>query len=196
MKVAVYLGSRTGKGDTYVNAAKNLGEQLAQNGHTIIYGGSTIGMMGELADAALTLGGKVIGIMPTHLVAREVAHNGLTELYEVDTMHTRKFKMAELAEAFVAMPGGCGTLDEFFEIFTWAQINLHTKPVILLNINGFYNALLEHFDKMIEEGFVPEAHRALVKVARNVEEVLELLKSSTEAKINLENLNRDFLFDK
>ena len=172
LKVAVYLGSRTGKGDTYVNAANKLGKQLAENGHTIIYGGSTIGMMGALADAALAQGGKVIGVMPTHLIEREVAHNRLTELHEVDTMHTRKFKMAELAEAFVAMPGGCGTLDEFFEIFTWAQINLHTKPVILLNINGFYNALLDHFEKMIDEGFVPDHHRALFQVAKNVEEVL------------------------
>ena len=175
MKVAVYLGSRIGKGDTYVNAATNLGKQLAENGHTIVYGGSTIGMMGALADSALAHGGKVIGVMPAHLIEREVAHSGLTELHEVDTMHTRKFKMAELAEAFVAMPGGCGTLDEFFEIFTWAQINLHTKPVILLNINGFYDALLDHFDKMIEEGFVPEEHRALFQVAKDVEEVLDIL---------------------
>ena len=175
LKVAVYLGSRIGKGDTYVNAANKLGKQLAENGHTIIYGGSTIGMMGALADAAIAQGGKVIGVMPTHLIKREVAHNRLTELHEVDTMHTRKFKMAELAEAFVAMPGGCGTLDEFFEIFTWAQINLHTKPVILLNINGFYNALLDHFEKMIDEGFVPDHHRALFQVAKNVEEVLHLL---------------------
>ena len=175
LKVAVYLGSRTGKGDTYVNAANKLGKQLAENGHTIIYGGSTIGMMGALADAALAQGGKVIGVMPTHLIEREVAHNRLTELHEVDTMHTRKFKMAELAQAFVAMPGGCGTLDEFFEIFTWAQINLHTKPVILLNINGFYDALLDHFEKMIAEGFVPDHHRALFQVAKNVEEVLHLL---------------------
>ena len=175
MKVAVYLGSRIGKGDTYVNASKKLGEQLAEYGHAIVYGGSKIGMMGALADGALARGGKVIGVMPTHLIEREVAHNRLTELHEVDTMHTRKFKMAELAEAFVAMPGGCGTLDEFFEIFTWAQINLHTKPVILMNINGFYDALLAHFDKMIEEGFVPEDHRALFQVANNVEEVLALL---------------------
>jgi len=175
LKVAVYLGSRIGKGDTYVNAAKNLGKQLAENGHTIVYGGSKIGMMGALADAALAQGGKVVGVMPAHLIEREVAHDGLTELHEVDTMHSRKFKMAELAEAFVAMPGGCGTLDEFFEIFTWAQINLHTKPVILLNINGFYDALLDHFEKMIEEGFVPDNHRALFQVAENVEEVLDLL---------------------
>ena len=175
MKVAVYLGSRIGKGDTYVNASKKLGEQLAEYGHAIVYGGSKIGMMGALADAALARGGKVIGVMPAHIIEREVAHSGLTELHEVDTMHTRKFKMAELAEAFVAMPGGCGTLDEFFEIFTWAQINLHTKPVILLNINGFYDALLDHFDKMIEEGFVPEEHRALFQVAKDVEEVLEIL---------------------
>ena len=175
MKVAVYLGSRIGKGDTYVNASKKLGEQLAEYGHAIVYGGSKIGMMGALADAALARGGKVIGVMPAHIIEREVAHSGLTELYEVDTMHTRKFKMAELAEAFVAMPGGCGTLDEFFEIFTWAQINLHTKPVILLNMNGFYDALLDHFEKMIAEGFVPDHHRALFQVAKNVEEVLHLL---------------------
>ena len=175
LKVAVYLGSRIGKGHTYVNAAENLGKQLAESGHTIVYGGSKIGMMGVLANSALAQGGTVIGVMPANLIEREVAHGGLTALYEVDTMHTRKFKMAELAEAFIAMPGGCGTLDEFFEIFTWAQINLHTKPVILMNINGFYDALLAHFDKMIEEGFVPEDHRALFQVANNVEEVLALL---------------------
>ena len=175
MKVAVYLGSRIGKGHTYVDAAKKLGKQLAENGHAIVYGGSKIGMMGTLADAALTQGGKVIGVMPEHLIGREAAHDGLTELYKVDTMHTRKFKMAELAEAFIAMPGGCGTLDEFFEIFTWAQINLHTKPVILMNINGFYDSLIAHFDKMIAEGFVPEEHRTLLQVANNVEEALDLL---------------------
>ena len=175
MKVAVYLGSRIGKGDTYVNAARNLGKQLAQNEHTIVYGGSKIGMMGALADSALAQGGEVVGVMPANIIKREVAHSSLTELHEVDTMHTRKFKMAELAEAFVAMPGGCGTLDEFFEIFTWAQINLHTKPVILLNVNGFYDTLLDHFEKMIEEGFVPDNHRALLQVAENVEEVLALL---------------------
>lgn len=175
LKVAVYLGSRIGKGHTYVNTAKNLGKQLAENGHTIVYGGSKIGMMGALADEALAQGGKIIGVMPEHLIEREAAHDGLTELYKVDTMHTRKFKMAELAEAFIAMPGGCGTLDEFFEIFTWAQINLHTKPVLLMNINGFYDSLLAHFDKMITEGFVPEEHRTLLQVANNVEEVLDLL---------------------
>ena len=175
LKVAVYLGSRIGKGHTYVNTAKNLGKQLAESGHTIVYGGSKIGMMGALADSALAQGGKVIGVMPANLIEREVAHDGLTALYEVDTMHTRKFKMAELAEAFVAIPGGCGTLDEFFEIFTWAQINLHAKPVILLNINGFYNALLDHLEKMIAEGFVPNHHRALFQVAKDVEEVLHLL---------------------
>ena len=175
MKVTVYLGSRIGKDDTYVDATKKLGKQLAENEHTIIYGGSKIGMMGMLANAALAHGGKVIGIMPANLIGREAAHEGLTALYKVDTMHTRKFKMAELADAFVAMPGGCGTLDEFFEIFTWAQINLHTKPVILVNINGFYDALLAHFDKMIEEDFVPSHHRALLQVANNVEEVLALL---------------------
>ncbi|HWL23428.1 MAG TPA: TIGR00730 family Rossman fold protein [Ureibacillus sp.] len=175
MNVAIYCGSQTGKNPIYIEKAKELGEQLAKAGLDIVYGGSNIGLMGAVADSALLHNGRVIGVMPEHLQKREIAHLHLTEIHFVDSMHTRKATMADLADAYIALPGGCGTLDEYFEIFTWAQIGLHTKPVILYNINGFYDALISHFDKMIEEGFVREEQRHILQVATSVDDLLSLL---------------------
>ena len=175
MKVAVYCGSQTGANPLYKQAAAQLGAALAKKQHTIIYGGSNIGLMGAMADAALTEGGKVIGVMPTHLQKREIAHTNLSEIHFVENMHIRKATMVELADAFVAMPGGCGTLDEYFEVFTWAQIGLHTKPVILFNVEGFYNALIQHFYKMLDDGFIRPEQRSILKIAATVEDVLQYI---------------------
>ncbi|MEL4023567.1 TIGR00730 family Rossman fold protein [Lysinibacillus endophyticus] len=176
MNVAIYCGSQTGKSPIYMEKAKELGAQLANASIGIVYGGSNVGLMGAVADAALANNGKVIGIMPEHLQKREIAHLHLTEIHFVDSMHVRKKKMIDLSDAFIALPGGCGTLDEYFEVFTWAQIGLHNNPVILYNINGFYDALILHFNKMIEEGFIREEQRDILQVATSAEDILEKLK--------------------
>lgn len=175
MRVAIYCGSQMGKKEIYQQTAVEIGDVLAQQGHGIVYGGSKIGLMGLMANAALARGGEVIGVMPEHLQQRELAHPNLTELHIVDTMHTRKAKMIELADALVALPGGCGTLDEYFEAFTWAQIGLHSKPVILYNIDGFYDALIQHFQNMMEEGFIRADQHHLLHVATTTDELLAFL---------------------
>lgn len=175
MRVAVYCGSGMGKSPIYAEKATELGKVLAENGHGVVYGGSHMGLMGKVADATLAHGGEVIGVMPTHLQQREIAHAFLTEIHFVESMHIRKAKMVDLSDAFIALPGGGGTMDEYFEVFTWAQIGLHQKPVILYNINGFYDALVQHFSKMLEEGFIRAEHKPLIRVATNVEEVLSFL---------------------
>lgn len=175
MKVAIYCGSQTGKRPVYMETAAELGAALATGGYEIVYGGSKIGLMGAMANAAIANNGYIIGVMPEHLANQELAHKELSEIHLVDSMHVRKKMMADLADAYVAMPGGCGTLDEYFEIFTWAQIGLHEKPVILLNVDGYYDALLQHFERMITDGFVREEHREILKVATTVEQLLEYL---------------------
>ncbi|MEY2357371.1 MULTISPECIES: TIGR00730 family Rossman fold protein [Lysinibacillus] len=176
MRIAVYCGSGLGKSPIYAEKAAELGTALAKNGHGVVYGGSKTGLMGKVADAVLAAGGEVIGVMPTHLQKRELAHASLTEIHIVDSMHIRKAKMAELADAFIALPGGAGTLDEYFEVFTWAQIGLHTKPVILYNVHGFYDALLQHFKTMLEEGFIRAEQKKFLRVAATSEGILRLLK--------------------
>lgn len=132
--------------------------------------------MGKVADAVLEAGGEVIGVMPNHLQERELAHASLTEIHFVESMHVRKAKMVELADVFIALPGGGGTMDEYFEVFTWAQIGLHEKPVILYNVNGFYDALLQQFQKMLEERFIRTEQKPLIRVATTSEEVLNFVK--------------------
>lgn len=175
MRIAIYCGSSMGNKPIYAEKAMELGSVLAQNGHDIVYGGSKIGLMGKVADAVLAAGREVIGVMPTHLQQREIAHSSLTEIHFVDSMHSRKAKMVDLSDAFIALPGGGGTLDEYFEVFTWAQIGLHEKPILLYNIDGFYDALLQHFNRMLEEGFIREDQKPLIRVATTVEEVLEMI---------------------
>lgn len=175
MNVAVYCGSQNGNNPIYIEKARELGEILAEKGYGIVYGGAQVGLMGEVANGALEKNGVVYGVMPEHLKKKEVVHHHLTEIYYVDTMHTRKAKMIELSDAFIAFPGGCGTLDEFFEVFTWAQIGLHVKPVILYNVNNFYDALIRHFQIMLQEGFVRKEQESILKVANSVDEVIELL---------------------
>lgn len=180
MNVAIYCGSQSGKNPIYVTKAKELGETLAEKGFGIVYGGSRIGLMGEVANSALEKKGKVIGVMPEHLKRKEIVHLNLTEIHYVDSMHTRKAMMADLADAFVALPGGCGTLDEYFEAFTWAQIGLHNKPVILYNINHFYDKLISHFQLMIDEGFIRKEQESIFKVANTIDELIQILENTVK----------------
>jgi uncharacterized protein (TIGR00730 family) len=161
-RICVFCGSNPGVRDEYSKAARALAEHLVEEKLGIIYGGSKVGLMGVLAEAALEAGGEIIGILPESLVAKEIAHNGLTDLKIVATMHERKALMAEMSDAFIAMPGGYGTYEEFCEVLTWTQLGLQNKPCGLLNVAGFYDCLLRMFDHAVIEGFVREAHRDIV----------------------------------
>ncbi|QKG55664.1 TIGR00730 family Rossman fold protein [Hymenobacter sp. BRD128] len=157
--VAVYCGSSSGNQEVYTQQAQEMGRELARRGLTLVYGGGCVGLMGAIADAVLAEGGKVIGVIPGFLADKELAHRGCTELHVVETMHQRKLLMADLADGFVAMPGGFGTLEELFEVLTWGQLGLHGKPVGLLNTQGFYNALLALLDHMSGEAFLRKENR-------------------------------------
>lgn len=177
-RVAVFTGSSPGNHPEYLEAARDFGDTLARRGLTLVYGGARVGLMGAMADAVLAAGGAVTGVMPEALVAKEVAHAGLTELHVVRSMHERKALMADLADAFVAMPGGWGTLDELFEILTWAQLGLHRKPCAVLNIRGYFDPLLAFLDHSVREGFVRAEHRGMLLVARSPGELLDRLGES------------------
>ncbi|QSQ25069.1 TIGR00730 family Rossman fold protein [Pyxidicoccus parkwayensis] len=155
--VCVFCGSRPGARPEYVEAATRMGAELARRGLTLVYGGASVGVMGAVADAALSAGGRVVGIIPGFMGPKEIAHKGLTELHTVGSMHERKALMAERSDAFVALPGGFGTLDELFEIVTWAQLGLHRKPMGLLDTRGYFQPLVAMARHMAQEGFVPEA---------------------------------------
>ncbi|MEK7363668.1 MAG: TIGR00730 family Rossman fold protein [candidate division NC10 bacterium] len=174
-RVCVFCGSRNGTRTQYLASARRMGEALARRGIGLVYGGGGIGLMGILADAALSAGGDVIGVIPQALVAREVAHGGLTDLRVVASMHERKALMAELSDAFVALPGGFGTLEEFCEALTWAQLGIHRKPCGLLNVEGFFDPLLSFFDHAVRERFVSPDHRSLVVVEEDPERLLDAL---------------------
>lgn len=173
--VGVFCGARTGASAAFAEQTAALGRELAQRGHGIVYGGGRVGLMGVLADAALAAGGKVVGVIPQALADAEVAHNGLTQLHVVTSMHERKALMAQLSDAFIALPGGYGTLDEFCEIVTWAQLGIHDKPVGLLNVERYYDSLIALFDAGMHEGFIPRGNRGLVREARTIEHLLERL---------------------
>ncbi|MFF2483122.1 TIGR00730 family Rossman fold protein [Paenibacillus sp. NPDC058071] len=163
--VAVYCGSSFGTSEVYREAAVRLGQELAERGLTLIYGGASVGLMGAVADAVLEAGGSVTGVIPTLLEAREISHRNLTELIVVDSMHERKRTMIERADGFIALPGGPGTMEELFEVMTWSQIGLHQKPFGLLNINGYYDQLIQFFDHMNKEGFYKDEYRENVLVS-------------------------------
>ncbi len=162
--ICVYCGSSYGRQAVYMETAQALGELLAERGIRLIYGGAKVGLMGVVADAALSNGGEVIGVIPDSLVTHEVAHTGLTDLIITDSMHTRKMRMAELADAFIALPGGWGTLDEMFEVLTWAQLGFHQKPCGLLNVAGYYEGLKQFFKHTIEEAFVRSSNYDLLLI--------------------------------
>ncbi|MCS7012555.1 MAG: TIGR00730 family Rossman fold protein [Chloroherpetonaceae bacterium] len=170
--ICVYCGSRTGNSPAHRAAASALGTAIAQHGLRLVYGGGQLGLMGILADAALAQGGEVVGVIPEMLVRRESAHRGLTELIVVDSMHARKAKMVELSDAFIALSGGLGTLDELFEILTWAQLGFHQKPCGILNIDGYYDSLLAFLDHAVSEGFVKPSQRTALLVSSSVSELL------------------------
>lgn len=177
-RVAVFCGASNGAHPDYVTATKHLGQELARRNITVVYGGGRAGLMGCVADAALAEGGQVIGVITKLLQSRELAHTGNTELHVVETMHERKMMMATLADAFIALPGGLGTLDELFEILAWAQLGIHTKPVGLLNTRGFYDSLWKFMDHVDREGFLRLNHRTDIVVEPSVPAILDRLATS------------------
>jgi uncharacterized protein (TIGR00730 family) len=172
-RICVFAGSSSGARVEYVAAARELGRVLAERQLGLVYGGARVGLMGALADAALSGGGHVIGVMPEALVAKEVAHRSLSELRVVKSMHERKAMMADLADGFVALPGGWGTMEEFFEVLTWAQLGYHRKPCALLNIHGYFDRLLSFAEHCVDEGFVRREHRSMISVYDSPDQLLD-----------------------
>lgn len=175
MNICVFCGSSSGFSPIYANSARELGMLLASKQHTLVYGGGNVGLMGVVADAALEKKGTVIGVIPDFLMQKEVGHRGLTELEIVPSMHERKKRMADISGAFIAMPGGWGTLDETAEILTWKQLGLIHQPVGILNVNGFFDSLLEQMNLMVTEGFLNPVNMKSVKVSQSPEQLLSLL---------------------
>jgi uncharacterized protein (TIGR00730 family) len=171
-RICVYCGSSTGKGNYYANAARDLAQALVQSNIGLVYGGSSRGMMGLLADAVLERGGTVEGVMPKSLLDKEVAHDNLTQMHVVDSMHARKTMMAVLSDGFMALPGGFGTLEEIIEILTWAQLQFHDKPCGLLNVNGYFNHLLSFLDHAEAEGFVRPEHRSMLLLSKRPSDLI------------------------
>ncbi len=183
-RICVYCGSSSGFDPVYREAAADLGRILAGRGIGIVYGGGKVGLMGTLANAALAAGGEVIGIIPHHLIAMEVGHHNVTELIPVDSMHTRKHQMAEMSDAFVALPGGIGTAEELLEVFTWLQLGIQAKPVALLNTNSFFSHLLQFLDHMQESGFLKAEHREMLIVEQEPEILLQRLNDFVPQRID------------
>lgn len=173
--VCVFCGASTGASPAYRAAAEALGQAIAQRGMTLVYGGGAVGLMGIVADAALAAGGEVVGIIPERLKSAEIGHPNLSRLEVVDGMHARKARMAELSDAFIALPGGLGTLEELFEVWTWGQLGYHGKPLGLLDVNGFYDKLTGFLDHMVSEGFVREQHRTLLQKNTSPDALLDVL---------------------
>jgi uncharacterized protein (TIGR00730 family) len=178
-RVCVFTGSSSGVRPEYRAAAAELGRVMAGRGIGLVYGGARVGLMGTLADAALAAGGEVVGVIPAALMAKEIAHSGLTELRVVQSMHERKALMSELADAFVALPGGWGTLEELFEVLTWAQLGLHRKPCGLVNVQGYFDGLLAFLAHTIDEGFVRREYAAMIAVAASPGELLDRVASAS-----------------
>jgi len=173
--VCVFCGSSRGRNPVYAKAAQDLGRRLAERGYGLVYGGGRVGLMGEIAKAVLDAGGDAVGVIPEALLKREVGHGALTRLEVVDSMHERKARMAELSDGFVAMPGGFGTLEEWFEIITWAQLGIHDKPCVLLNVAGYFDPLLAMIERSVAEDFIRTEHRKLFAVAATADEALECI---------------------
>jgi len=173
-RVCVYLGSNPGNNPAYAEATVALGQELAARKIELVYGGSSTGLMGRLADSCLAAGGSVIGIIPKLLEEKEIAHKWLTEIHVVNSMHERKQLMADFSDGFIALPGGIGTLEEFFEVLTWNQIGYHAKPCGLLDVSGYYKCMTDHLDRMVEEGFVVPEHRRMVMTSPNPGDLLDM----------------------
>lgn len=175
-RICVFCGSRAGSGPGYMDTARRLGKVIAEHGMGVVYGGATVGMMGVVANAALEAGGQVIGVIPRFLVDKEIAHGKLSQLFVVESMHERKAQMVELSDAFIALPGGSGTLDEFFEVFTWSQLGFHHKPLALVNVNGYYEHLLGFMDRAVADGFMPAEHRTRILVRDDPDSTVAAIK--------------------
>ncbi len=188
--VCVYCGSSSGRDDVYIRQAEQLGKLLVQNNMGLIYGGAKIGVMGAIADTVIGEGGSVIGVIPEQLVDREVAHNGLTQMHIVNGMHERKALMAEKADAFIALPGGFGTLDELFEILTWSQLGIHQKPCGLLNIDGYFDALETFITNAVEQGFVRSEHKEALRIHNKAESLVTEIKQHHISRLNDQPLRK------
>ena len=175
--IALYCGSRTGNKPIYRDTAIELAQHIATQGFGIVYGGASIGLMGQVADTVLEHGGEVVGVIPEFMLDYEIAHSQLTELHIVKSMHARKALMAERASAFIALPGGLGTFEEILEIATWGQLNQHQKPMIIYNVNRFYDALIAQLDHAVDEGFLPPQHRAKLIICENPEQISNVIKN-------------------
>ena len=175
--IALYCGSRTGNKPIYRDTAIELAQHIATQGFGIVYGGASIGLMGQVADTVLEHGGEVVGVIPEFMLDYEIAHSQLTELHIVKSMHERKALMAERASAFIALPGGLGTFEEILEIATWGQLNQHQKPMIIYNVNRFYDALIAQLDHAVDEGFLPPQHRAKLIICENPEQISNVIKN-------------------
>jgi uncharacterized protein (TIGR00730 family) len=184
MRLCVFCGSNAGHDPIYLRTARSLGEALAGSGIDLVYGGASVGLMGAVADAVLAKGGHVTGVMPQALVDKEIAHRGLSDLRVVDSMHERKALMAELADGFIALPGGLGTFEELFEVWTWAQLGYHGKPCALLNAGGFYDKLTAFLDDVVERGFVKPIHRAMLIVESEPAALLEAIRAYEPPKVD------------
>jgi uncharacterized protein (TIGR00730 family) len=180
-RVAVYCGSAPGTDHRFADAARATAEAMVGRGVDLVYGGGRLGLMGLMADSVLGLGGRVYGVIPQALVDIEVAHTGITELYTVETMHERKAKMTDLADAFLALPGGIGTLDELFEAWSWNALGYHKKPFCLLNVEGFWTGLIDFIDHATESGFLSEQRRSQLLVAQTPDQALEMLDEAAAA---------------
>lgn len=176
-RITVFCGSSSGTDILYSQQAYHVGKTLATQGIGLVYGGAKVGLMGAVADGAMENGGEVIGVLPHFLQGKEIAHDHLSQLIIVGTMHERKIKMSELSDAVIALPGGFGTLEELFEMLTWGQLGLHQKPMGILNTNGFYDALLQLVQQMVDKGFLNEINRQMLLPATTVEDLLEKMKS-------------------
>ena len=183
-QICVFCGSSPGARPEYVHAAKQLGYTLARKDLGLVYGGARVGLMGKIAEAVLEKGGKAIGVIPKALVEKEVAFTGLADLRVVDSMHERKALMAELSDGFIALPGGLGTIEEFFEVVTWAQLGIHLKPCGLLNINHYYDRLIDFLDHTVNEKFVELEHRSMILIDENSEKLLQKFETYQPPKID------------
>jgi uncharacterized protein (TIGR00730 family) len=176
-RITVFCGSSFGTEEIYKEQATLLGKTLAQQNIELVYGGANVGLMGAVADGVLNEGGKAIGVLPNFLRSKEIAHLGLTELILVESMHERKTKMDELCDGVIALPGGFGTLEELFEMLTWAQLGLHKKPIAILNINGFYDSLIELTKAMVEKGLLKDVNQQMLLVSDNIDDLLNQMKN-------------------
>lgn len=176
-RVTVFCGSSFGTDEIYKTQAILLGNKLADENIGLVYGGANVGLMGAVADGVLEKGGKVFGVLPNFLRSKEIAHDHLTELFLVETMHERKTKMNDLCDGVIALPGGFGTLEEFFEMLTWAQLGLHKKPIAILNIDGFYDSLITFIQTTVDKGFLKQVNQDMLIVSNKIEDLLDKMKN-------------------